>query len=307
MKIPETGEKYQGKIGEVTLGKGDRIAGGADGMPFLSFENTSKRRVMVAGEVLDDVSDYPALAASMFDGRQKDPVEWARMWAELGMDMICLRLKKIDPDKGKMTPKEAAELVNSIVRQTQLPVIVCGCGIPDVDKEVMREIGSSVKDTKLILSKTDEEDYKTISSAAMAGKHAVIAFSNLDVNLAKQMNIILTDFGFDGSNILMDPLMAPLGMGLDYSYSVNERIRLAALTGDKILQAPMICNATCAWDVSDAVNEEDKNLGDAKSRATWWEAMTAMAAMVSGADIVIMRGPGAADMILGYAEELRSG
>ena len=105
--------------------------------------------------------------------------------------------------------------------------------------------------------------------------------------------------------ILTDPLMAPLGMGLDYSYSVNERIRISGLMGDKMLQQPLICDCTGAWDVSDAINEEDPALGDAGLRATWWEAMTAMSAIVSGADMVIMRGPGAADMILGYCDELR--
>jgi len=304
-KIPQVSEKYPGKINEASLGKGDRIAGGADGMPFLSFENTSKRRVMVDGEVVDDLTDYPELAASMFDNRQNDPVEWSLMWRSLGADMICIRLRGTDPDRGKRTPKEAGELVKRIADATQLPVIVYGCGTPETDREVMREVSACVKDTKLILGKADEDEYKTISSAAIAGGHTLIAFSNLDVNLAKQMNIILTDFGVQRNDILMDPLMAPLGMGLDYSYSVNERIRLAALSNDKMLQIPMICDATGAWDVGDALNSEDDELGDVRSRVTWWETMTAMAAMVSGADIIIMRGPGAADMILGYADELR--
>jgi len=304
-KIPPVAEKYSGRIGEVALGKGDYIAGGSDGMPFLSFENTNKRRVMVAGEVVDDLTDYPELAASMFDGRQNDPVEWSRMWRSLGADMICLRLKGTDPDKGNKSPKEAGELVKKISDATGLPVIVYGCGIPEVDNEVMKVVSESVKDSRLIIAKVEEDEYRTISSAAIAGKHIVLAFSNLDVNLAKQMNMILADFGVNVSDILMDPLMAPLGMGLDYSYSVNERIRLAALSNDKMLQIPVICDATGAWDVGDAVNDEDESLGDVTHRVTWWETMTAMAAIVSGADIVIMRGPGAADMILGYADELR--
>jgi acetyl-CoA decarbonylase/synthase complex subunit delta len=304
-KIPQVSEKYSGRISEASLGKGDYIAGGSDGMPFLSFENSSKRRVMIAGEIFDDLTDYPELAASMFDGRQNDPVEWAMMWRSLGADMICVRLKGTDPDKGKRTPKEAGELVRKIADATQLPVIVYGCGTADIDNEVMKAVSEAVKNTKLVFGKADEDEYKTIASAAMAGKHNIIAFSNLDMNLAKQMNIILTDFGVPYNDVLMDPLMAPLGMGLDYSYSVNERIRLAALSNDKMLQIPMICDATGAWDVGDAINEDDASLGDVKHRVTWWETMTAMAAMVSGADIIIMRGPGAADMIMGYADELR--
>jgi acetyl-CoA decarbonylase/synthase complex subunit delta len=302
MHIPDVSEKYSGKIGETVLGSGDRIAGGADGMPF---ERPSKRRVMIAGEVVDDLSGYPELAASMFDNRQKDPAEWARMWKELGADMICLRLNGTDPDKKGTPPAEAAEIVKKVADASKLPVIVYGCGIIDVDNRTMEAVGAAVKGTKLILGKADEDEYRTISSAAIAGKHTLIAFSNLDVNLAKQMNIILTDFGVKSDDILMDPLMAPLGMGLDYSYSVNERIRIAALSNDRMLQIPVICDATGAWDVGDAVNDEDTDIGDVKGRVTWWETMTAMAAMVSGADIVIMRNPGAADMIMGYADELR--
>ena len=305
MEIPSVKEKYSGKIGETTLGKGDYVAGGSDGMPFLPFENSTKRRPMVAGEIVDDISDYPELAAKMFDGRQKDPVDWAVMWKSLGVDMLCIRLLSTDPACKGTSPKNAAALVKKISDKTGMPMIVYGCGIPEIDAAVLAEVSNTVKDNRLILAKTEEDDYKKLSSAAMANGHLVLAFSNLDINLAKQMNILLSDFGVQKNDIVMDPLMAALGMGLDYSYSVNERIRLAALSGDKMLQMPMVCDATAAWSVGDATNDEDPTLGDVTHRATWWEAMTALAAMVSGADIVMIRGPGAADMILGYADELR--
>lgn len=303
-EIPPVKEKYSGEIGEVSLGKGDYVAGGGKGMPFLSFENTSKRRPMIAGEVYDDVTGYPELAAKMFDGRQNDPVEWAMMWKSLGADMICLRLISVDPDRKNTSPEDAAALVQKIADKTSLPILVCGCGNPEKDIPVLTTVGTTVKNSRLILSKVDDTEYKKLSSAAMANGHAVLAFSNLDINLAKQMNILLSDFGVEKKDILMDPLMAALGMGLDYSYSVNERIRLAALGGDKMLQMPMICDCTSAWDVNDAVSEDDGTLGNAAHRVIWWEAITAMAAMISGADIVIIRGPGAADMVKVYAEEL---
>lgn len=302
--IPQVSERYSGEVGETSLGKGDYVAGGAKGMPFLSFENPSKRRPMIAGEVFDDISDYPELAAGMFDGREKDPVEWAVMWKELGADMICIRLSGTDPDKKGTSPEDAASLVKRISDRTGLPLMVCGCGIPERDTETFIAVSNAVKDSRLLLSRVDETDYKRISSVAMANNHTIVAFSNLDINLAKQMNILLTDFGVQKTDIVMDPLMAALGMGLDYSYSVNERIRLAALNGDKMLQIPMICDCTSAWDVNDATSAEDPSLGDPRHRATWWEAITALSAMMSGADIVVMRGPGAADMVRVYASEL---
>ena len=302
--IPQVKDVYKGAITEVPLGKGDYIAGGANGMPFLSFENPSKRRPMIAGEIWDDLTDYPELAAGMFDGRQKDPVEWATMWKELGADIIYLRLTGADPAKRGTSPADAAALVQRISDKTGLPIMVCGCGIHDIDVDVLTEVCSTVRDTRLIISKVDECEYKKLATAAMANGHIILGFSNLDVNLAKQMNILLTDYGIDRKDIVMDPLMAALGMGLDYSYSVNERIRLAALGGDKMLQVPMVCDCTASWDVNDATCDDDGTMGEPKFRVTWWETITAVSAMVSGADIVIIRGPAAADMAKVYACEL---
>ena len=117
--IPPVNEKYTGAIGEVVLGKGDYIVGGAKGMPFLSFEHRTNRRPIVAGEVYDTLVDYPELAANMFDGRQKDPVEWAHMWKTLGVDRIPVRLASLDPAKGGTTPEAAAELVKKISDKTE--------------------------------------------------------------------------------------------------------------------------------------------------------------------------------------------
>ena len=303
-EIPQVAEKYKGSVTDIALGKGDYVAGGGQGMPFLSFENPSKKRPMIAGEVFDTLKDYPAMAAEMFAGRQKDPVEWAIMWKELGADMICIRFAGLDPEKGDTTPEKATDIVRRIVDSTGLPVMVCGCGVLERDVPALTMISETIKDTRLLLNKVDEDEYKKVSTMAIAGNHCLVGFSNLDVNLAKQMNILLSDFGVKRENVIMDPLMAPLGMGLEYSYSVNERIRISGLMGDKMLQAPIICDCTAVWDVADAVSTDDPSLGDAKFRATWWEAITAMSAMISGADILVMRGPGAADMIMVYSKEL---
>ena len=303
-QIPQIAEKYTGTINEVTLGKGDYVVGGGNGLPFLSFENRTKTRPMIAGEVWDDITDYPQLAADMFSGRQNDPVEWATMWKEIGADMICIRLVSTDPGKKNTSAKDAAALVQRISDKTNLPIMVCGSGSVEKDIEVLTEVCNSVKDTRLIICKVDECEYKKLAAAAMANNHVILGFSNLDVNLAKQMNILLKDYGLENKDIVMDPLMAPLGMGLDYSYSVNERIRNGALFGDKMLQVPMVCDCTGSWDVGDATNEDDGTIGDATFRATWWEVITATAAMIAGADILIVRGAPAADMIKVYASEL---
>ncbi len=302
--IPDFKEKYTGRVEDVALGKGDYIAGGSDGLPFLSFENNTKRRPIIAGEVWDDATDYPELGKKMFSGRHTDPVEWATMWKELGADIIALRLVSTDPSKRNTSSKDAAALVQKIADKTNLPILVSGCGNAEKDIEVLTEVCNTVKNTRLIISKVDECEYKKLATAAMANGHVLLGFSNLDVNLAKQMNILLTDYGIERKNLLMDPLMAALGMGLDYSYSVNERIRSAALNGDKMLQIPMVCDCTGSWDVADATSEDDGTMGDVINRCTLWEAITGLSAMISGADIVVVRGPAAADMLKVYAADL---
>ena len=305
-EIPQVSEKYKGQVTDVVLGKGDYIVGGEQGMPFLAFDSPVeiKKRPIIAGEVIDTLTDYPKLAEDMFSGRAKDPIEWAEMWKQIGADMICIRFYGLDPEKGDTTPEKATEIVRKIVDRTGLPVMVSGCGILEKDVPALTMISEQIRDTRLLLNKVDEDEYKKVSTMAIAGNHCIVGFSNLDVNLAKQMNILLSDFGVKREDVIMDPLMAPLGMGMEYSYSVNERIRISGLMGDKMLQAPIICDCTACWDVTDAVSTDDPSLGDAKFRVTWWEAMTAMSAIISGADILVMRGPGAADMMMAYCKEL---
>jgi acetyl-CoA decarbonylase/synthase complex subunit delta len=128
----------------------------------------------------------------------------------------------------------------------------------------------------------------------------------LDINLAKQMNILLADFGVKLDNVLMDPLMAALGMGLEYSYSVNERIRIAALMGDRMLQAPMLCDITPAWEAREAT-DDNPLWGDVEERGTWWEATTGLSALMSGADILIVRSPRSASILKDAIAGLRGG
>lgn len=303
-KIPAANDKWSGEVGKISLGKDSLTVGGDKSLPFLEMEDASLRDFPLAGEVLDDISTYSEISRKLFGKEINHPVKWAQKWKSLGADMICLRLLSTDPEGKNRSPKEAADLVREIHDSTGLPLIVYGCGNPEKDALVLTAVAEAMKDTRLILAQVEEDSYKTVSAAAIANGHALLAFSNLDINLAKQMNILLSDFGVDRKDIVMDPLMAPLGMGLDYSYSVNERIRLAALNGDRMLQCPIICDASAAWQVGDATNE-DPALGDVLERACSWEYITAMSALMSGANLVIVRSPKAAAMLKEHIAELK--
>ncbi|MCU0861367.1 MAG: CO dehydrogenase/acetyl-CoA synthase subunit delta [Methanomassiliicoccales archaeon] len=299
-EVPVPKEKWSGKIGTVALGAtseegGTRssrlVIGGGTGMPFLSYEGPTTHRPLIAGEVLDTVADLPDLVREEFGGAVDDPAEWAKAWVERhGADLVCLKLRSTGPEEGDRPPEEAAKTVLRVLQAVSVPLIVYGSGHEEKDAKVLEAVSNIAPKERLLLGHAEESAYKSVSAAAMANDHAVISFANLDVNLSKQINILLTDFGVRKDRIVLDPLFAALGMGLEYSYSVMERIRLAALMGDAMLQVPMVCDTSSAWKAKEA-SEEIEGHDGLEERAAWWEATTAFAALMAGADLLIMRSP----------------
>jgi len=221
-------------------------------------------------------------------------------------DLVCLKLRSTNPEGMNASPEEAAKTVIAVLKAVSVPIIVYGCGQEEKDAKVMEAVSNACAKERVLLGQAEETAYKTISAAAMSNHHALVAFSNLDINLAKQMNILLADFGVKFDNVVMDPLMAGLGMGLEYSYSVNERIRIAALMGDRMLQAPMLCDITSSWEAREAT-EENAQWGEAEERGTWWEATTGLAALMSGADVLVVRSPRSMNVLREAIDDLRGG
>jgi len=314
-EVPVPKERWTGKIGVVTLGatageggsRSKRLAlGGEAGMPFLSYEGAMPNRPLIAGEVIDCPGEMSELVLQEFAGAADDPVTWAKAWASKGADMICLKLHSTNPEELNCSPEEASQTVLRVLGAVDLPLIVYGSGHEEKDAKVMEVVSNIAPKERLLLGHAEEAAYKSIAAAAMANDHAVISFANLDVNLSKQINILLTDFGARKDRIVLDPLFAALGMGLEYSYSVMERIRLAALMGDSMLQVPLICDTTSAWKAKEATEELEGHDG-LEERAMWWEATTAVAALVSGADALIMRSPRAAGVVRRVIDDLMGG
>lgn len=310
--VPVPKEKWSGKIGTVAVGSspaegGSRssrlMLGGESGMPFLSYEGLGQRQ-RLAGEVLDSIDGTPEMSIALFGDAVNDPVAWALRWKELGVDIICLKLRSLDPEGKNASIEDAVQTVLDVLKTVDLPLIVYGCGNQEKDAHAMEAVSNACAGERVLLANAEENAYKSISAAATANGHGLIAFSNLDVNLAKQMNILLADFGTKLDNVVMDPLMAALGMGLEYSYSVNERIRLAGLMGDRMLQTPMCCDLTSSWETREAT-EENEAWGDATERGAWWEATTGLAALVSGADLLIVRHPRSLEILQDAIAELR--
>jgi acetyl-CoA decarbonylase/synthase complex subunit delta len=315
IEIPK--ENWQGRIGEVVLGAtseegGTRtkkiVLGGENTLPFLDFDGDLPHAPVIGMEVLDVVrEDYPAPALEPIQDVKDDPAQWAKKCVdEFGADMICLKLISTNPEEEDRSPEEAAETVKEVLGAVGVPLFVYGCGIEEKDAKTMELVSNVAKGERIFIGLAEEDAYKSISVASMANGHGVVAFSNLDINLAKQMHILLTDFGVKKENMIADPLMAALGYGLEYSYSVIERVKVAALMGDAMLQIPIVCETTRVYNARESF-KEDPTLGDPKKRVIFWEAATGTSALVAGADMLIMRHPDAVALVRKSIGELVGG
>lgn len=300
--IPKT--PYSGKIREIKLGKGDKTitVGGEDSYPFYLFEGVMANKPRIAMEVWDSSTDEWAPAAvEPFADVIGDPVAWAKKCVQVyGAEMIALQLVSTDPNGLNRGADEAAAVVKKVADAIDVPLIVSGTANHDKDTLVLTRVCEVCQDKRLIIGPVEEKDYKKIAAAAIGYKHTVIASTPIDINLAKQLNILLGNLGVADDMILVDPTVSSIGYGLEYAYSVMERMRMAGLTQqDEKLQFPIICNLAKEVWKSKEVHQPDNemNTGNAKNRGIMFEAMSAMALLLAGGDIIIMRHPEAIKLI----------
>jgi len=312
-------EKWPGSVREVTLGSsyggGTRAStvtvGGETALPFLSFDGAMPHRPAIAVEVTDTPPDEwsPELHAT-WGGVLGDSAAWAAAAVDKGADLIALRLRGCHPDTGDHGPIEAVQAVERVLAATTVPLIVYGPGIAEKDNEVLVAVAEATKGEQLALGVCEEKNYRTIVAAALGNGHAVIAETPIDVNLAKQLNILISDMGLSLERVLMDPNTGALGYGLEYTYSVMERLRLAALMGDAMTQQPMICQVGVeAWRQKEARAAADvpAGWGDLATRGVAWEIGTAMTLLEAGADVLLLRHPASVAAVSGAIDDLMKG
>ena len=306
-------ENYNGKVYEVVLGVGERAIkiGGESTLPFLSFEGEMPNRPSIAIEIQDlPPSDWPDTVKKVYEKVSSNPVAWAKFCQdELKADAVALRLISTHPDQKDTKPEDAAKLVSEVLNVISIPVIILGSEHIEKDIAVLKTVAETAKGKNCIIGKAQEENHKTIAAVAMANEHKLIAMSQLDVNLAKQLNILLTQMGFVKERILTDPMSSALGYGLEYTYSVMERIRLAALQqNDGAMQPPLVCDiGKNVWKTKETIAAEAElpEWGSLEERGIIWEAMTAAGMIMAGANLLIMRHPKAIELTKKLIEELR--
>jgi acetyl-CoA decarbonylase/synthase complex subunit delta len=309
-EIPKT--KYSGRIREIVLGKGDKAVtvGGESCYPFYLFEGEMPCLPRIAMEVYDcPPEEWAPAALAPFSGVTDDPVAWAKKCiSDYGAEMICLQLLSTDPNGLDRNADEAAQVVKKVADAISVPLIVWGTANHDKDTEVLRAVAEVCQDKRLIIGPVEEGDHKRIGASAIAYKHTVVASSPIDINLAKQLNILLGNLGVSDELLVIDPTVSGIGYGIEYCYSVMERMRMAGLTQqDDKLQFPIICNvAKEVWKTKEVhiPTEEDPALGDVKKRGILTEAMSALILLLAGGDVVVMRHPEAIKLVREMIAEL---
>jgi acetyl-CoA decarbonylase/synthase complex subunit delta len=296
IEIPK--DKWTGSIRAITIGAtsaegGTRTKtitiGGGTTMPYLQYESPTPNKPVIAIEIKSrKPEDWSPLLTQVWGEAMNDPAQWAKKAEEAGADIIVLALTVED------SVEDAVRVVKSVLGATGLPLIVWGPGQAEKDNELLVPIAEAAKGEKLALGICEDKNYRTIVATAMANGHLVQARAPMDVNLSKQLNILISDMGMPKDRILMDPTTGALGYGIEYGYSVMERLRLAALQGDAMTQFPMIVTPGFeAWKTKEAKVGEGvpEAWGDWNARAIHWETITAMSLVESGADIVVLRHP----------------
>ena len=292
-------ESYTGNIKEITLGKGDNAVtiGGQACYPFYSFEGDMPNKPVIAMEVWDmEPDEWPEAALSHFKDVLSDPAAWAKKCVdEFGAKLIVLQLKSTDPNGLNASPEDAAATVKKVLDAIDVPLIVWGTNNIEKDEEVLKKISEETHGSNLVLGPVEDKNHKGIGASAMGYGHTLIASSPIDINLAKQVNILLENLGMPMERLIVDPTTGGLGYGLEYTYSVMERLNMAALTqGDDKLQLPMINNlANEIWKCKEAKQTVDEApiLGDPERRGILMEAVGAVIYLMSGASVLIMRHP----------------
>jgi len=302
IEIPK--DKWPGAVRTVTLGatpgeggtrKSTVTVGGETTLPFMQFEAPTPNKPVVAIEIKDHKpEDWSPLLAKIWGDAMSNPADWSIAAEKAGAEIIVLALSVNDEAGNQTTPEKAVTSVLSVLKACGLPLIVFGPGQVDLDNELLVPISEATKGERIVLGICEDKNYRTIVATAMANDHLVTARTPMDVNLSKQLNILITDMGIPANRVLMDPTTGALGYGIEYGYSVMERLRLAALQGDAMTQLPMIVTPGFeAWKTKEAKVGEGvpASWGDWEERSINWETITAISLVQTGADIVVLRHP----------------
>jgi len=303
--IPDVTEKWTNSINTVTLGataeqggtRGKTVTvGGETTLPLLTAEGEIPNPPVIAGLVADVVPEgWPEILKTAIGGEIASPAEWAQKCVqEWNTDLVCLKLAGANPQGANRSADEVAGTVKAVLEAVDVPLIIWGCGDEEKDNEVLPACSQAAKGENCLIGAATETNYRTLGAIGTADKHKLIGEAPVDINIAKQVNILLQDAGFDLKDVVMCQVTAALGYGFDYVYTIFERVRIAGLKGDKYMALPQIANVGWeVWKIKETLAGEDQlpGWGTHEQRGPRWEASTAAGYIQAGADILTLAHP----------------
>ena len=314
MPVPKITDSFSGPVNKITLGDtqtGTRTStvtvGGAAHVVYGGSVDQTGEKPVIALDVLDSPpTDWPDVLANAYKEVLNDPVAWAKMCVdEFNADLICLKFEGIHPDKGDLDAAHAVEVTRQVLGAVGVPVILWCCGNDEKDNQVMPKVSEAAKGENCLIGTVTEDNYKALTAVALADRHHLITEAPIDINIAKQVNILAADMGFPLERIVTFQTTGSLGYGIEYAYSIQERQRLAALSGDKMMACPIICDVGYeSWRAKEAKAQDVPEWGPAERRGPMWETATAICLLQAGADIIRMRHPDAVKTVRDFIKEL---
>jgi len=316
MIVPEVSESFVGSVNKVILGA-TKDSGGTRS----STVTIGGARNVVYGGSMEEMSEKPAIAMDVLDSRPEDwpdtlsepykevldsPADWAKKCVEeYGAELLCLKFDGIHPDKDDRDADHAVRTTKDVLQAVGVPVVLWGCGNDEKDNQVMPKVSEAAKGENCLIGTVKEDNYKALTAIALADNHNLITEAPLDINISKQVNILVSDMGFPLERIVTFQATGALGYGMEYSYSIQERQRLAALGGDRMMAMPVICDVGYeAWRAKEAKLTDVAGWGAVEYRGPMWEAATAVCLLQAGADIIRMRHPRAVAMVKNFINQI---
>ena len=316
MPIPEVAESFVGSVNRVTLGAakdtgGSRTStvtiGGASNVVYGGSSADAGEKPVIAMDVIDTrPEDWPDILSQCYKDVLDNPGSWARKCVEeFGADLICVKFDGIHPDKAAKDAEHAVRVTKEVIGAVGVPLILWGCDNDEKDNQIMPKISQAAKGENCLIGTVEENNYKSLTAIALADGHHLITKAPLDINIAKQVNILVSDMGFPTDRIVTFQATGALGYGIEYAYSIQERQRLAALGGDKMMTMPAICDVGYeAWRVKEAKLTDMTEWGAVEDRGPMWEATTAICLLQAGVDIIRMRHPRAVATVKNFINQV---
>lgn len=287
IKLPEY--KTKSEVREVKIGT--LKIGGDSSISFMS-ENNNKTKPVFALEIPYFIDkNYPQILKNYW-GKEINEFKSLFLKAQdTQCDIICVQFNIEEQDLGEKLDTIIDEF-KEVIKSAKKPLLLKGTNNKNIDRILLSKLAKEIE-MPSIIAYADDNTYEEIIPSIIKNNHLLVLRSPIDINLAKELNILSIDCGLSPEKILIDTDMGALGYGLDYGYSIIEKIRQAAFAGDSMLNMPMITFiGEETFKVKEAkTSNYSKNWGEYNQRAIMWEVATASAIISAGANIVVLFHP----------------